>query len=206
MRKLSWKKVNLEVPIPIPGTVRVRQSQAFKLAAALAVGIVAALIIMMTGFGAEYKTATVMYRAFVGFLFGSVSVFILEQLLDRVGIPLFVAKNEEMHSVWVSEAYDDDYLYTLDEPKESEEDQPEKAEASETEGEPADGTESGETGDEVDQLLKDVAADENGEAKAAGFVPFFAEEQPTEFNGLTAENLPKASDETSSSEKEAAPH
>lgn len=198
MRKLSWKKVNLEVPIPIPGMVRVRQSQAFKLAAALAVGIVAALIIMMTGFGAEYKTATVMHRAFVGFLFGSVSVFILEQLLDRVGIPLFVARNEEMHSVWVSEAYDDDYLYTLDEPEESEEEQAEESEASGTGEEPAAGTESGETGDEVDQLLKDVAAEENGEAKEPEFVPFFAEEQPTEFNGLTAEELPKASDEAAS--------
>lgn len=203
MRKLSWKKVNLEVPIPIPGMVQVRQSQAFKLAAALAVGIVAALIIMMTGFGAEYKTATVMHRALVGFLFGSVSMFILEQLLDRVGIPLFVAKNEEMHSVWVSEAYDDDYLYTLDEPAESGEDQPEEAEALETEGEPAAGTESAETDDEVDQLLKDVAAEENVEAKEPEFVPFFAEEQPTEFNGLTAEDLPKASDEALPSEKEA---
>ena len=115
MRKFSWKKVNVEVPVPIPGAVRLRQSQAFKLAAALAVGVVAALIIMMTGFGAEYKTSTVMYRAFVGFLFGSFSVFILEQLLDRFGIPMFVARNEELRSVWVSEAYDDDYLYALDE-------------------------------------------------------------------------------------------
>lgn len=203
MRKLSWKKVNLEVPIPVPGLVQIRQSQAFKLAAALAVGIVAALIIMMTGFGAEYKTATVMHRAFVGFLFGSVSVLILEQLLDRVGIPLFVARNEEMHSVWVSEAYDDDYLYTLDEPEESEEDQPEEAEASETEGEPAAGTGPDETGDEVDQLLKDVAAGGNEEAKEPDFVPFFAEEQPAEFNALTAENLPKASDEAAPTEEAA---
>ena len=53
MRKFSWKKVNVEVPVPIPGAVRLRQSQAFKLAAALAVGVVASLIIMMTGFGAD---------------------------------------------------------------------------------------------------------------------------------------------------------
>lgn len=196
MRELSWKKVNLKVPIPIPGMVRVRKSQVFKLAAALAVGVVAALIIMMAGFGAEYKTATVMYRAFVGFLFGSVSAFILEQLLDRVGIPLFVAKNEEMHSVWVSEAYEDDYLYMFNEPEESGEDQPEEADASENEEELVAETGDDESGDEVDQLLKDVAAEENGEAEATEFVPFFAEARPTEFNGLPEENQPKASDET----------
>ncbi|MDO4204708.1 MAG: hypothetical protein Q4D07_09510 [Selenomonadaceae bacterium] len=193
MRKFSWKKVNVEVPVPIPGAVRLRQSQAFKLAAALAVGVVAALIIMMTGFGAEYKTATVMYRAFVGFLFGSFSVFILEQLLDRIGIPMFVARNAEMQSVWVSEAYDDDYLYALDEGEEISE---EAAEAEET-GEEAGGegseeNASGDTDAAVDQLLADVAAEESGEKAEPEFVPFFAEEEPAEFNAFTAENLPKA--------------
>lgn len=212
MRKLSWKKVNLEVPIPIPGMVRIqiRQSQVYKLTAALAVGIVAALIIMMTGFGAEYKTETVMHRALVGFLFGSVSVLLLEQLLVRIGIPLFVAKNEEMHSVWVSEAYDDDYLYTLTEPEEPEEepeeDQPEE-DGEEAEGEAASEAEAedGEAGDEVDQLLKDVAAEESGEQKEQEFVPFFAEEEPAEFNALSAETLPKAEEDKGPHEGEPAP-
>ena len=189
MRKFSWKKVNVEVPVPIPGAVRLRQSQAFKLAAALAVGGVAAIIIMMTGFGAEYKTSTVMYRAFVGFLFGSFSVFILEQLLDRFGIPMFVARNEELQSVWVSEAYDDDYLYALDEDTE---------ETAEEEGAEEAGEESPEepvpddADAEVDQLLAEVAAEDSEKPAEPEFVPFFAEERPAEFNAFTAENLPKA--------------
>ncbi len=189
MRKFSWKKVNVEVPVPIPGAVRLRQSQAFKLAAALAVGVVAALIIMMTGFGAEYKTSTVMYRAFVGVLFGSFSVFILEQLLDRFGIPMFVARNEELRSVWVSEAYDDDYLYALDEDTE---------ETAEEEGAEEAGEESPEepvpddADAEVDQLLAEVVAEDSEKPAEPEFVPFFAEERPAEFNAFTAENLPKA--------------
>lgn len=193
MRKFSWKKVNVEVPVPIPGAVRLRQSQAFKLAVALAVGVVAALIIMMTGFGAEYKTTTVLYRAFVGFLSGSVIVFALELLLDRVGIPLFVSKNAEMHSVWVSEAYDDDYLYTLDEePEESGDEQQEESEEALAEETDIPGEGAGETDAAVDQLLADVAAENAGDPNEPAFVPFFAEEKPAEFNAFTVENLPKA--------------
>lgn len=190
MRKFSWTKVNVEVPVPVPGAVRLRQSQAFKLAAALAVGIVAALIIMMTGFGAEYKTSTVMYRALVGFLFGSVSVFILEQFLDRIGIPMFVAKNADMQSVWVSEAYDDDYLYALEEETEEEADEEEAAE--ETEEGTAEQSADAETDAAVDELLADVASEDSPEKTGPDFVPFFAEEGPAEFNAFTAENLPKA--------------
>lgn len=190
MRKFSWTKVNVEVPVPIPGAVRLHQSQAFKLAAALAVGIVAALIIMMTGFGAEYKTSTVMYRALVGFLFGSVSVFILEQFLDRIGIPMFVAKNADMQSVWVSEAYDDDYLYALEEETEEEADEEEAAE--ETEEGTAEQSADAETDAAVDELLADVASEDSPEKTGPDFVPFFAEEGPAEFSAFTAENLPKA--------------
>lgn len=77
----------------------------FKLGISLATAVIAASIIVITGIFSERMLSVVFLRALVGFCVSSVFMGGVLYWLDEVGIPLFIAKNEEqLQTEWLSEA------------------------------------------------------------------------------------------------------
>jgi len=133
----------------------------FKVLAALVVGIVAAVIIVVAGLEAERQSYVVMNRAIVGFSVSAMVMFLACFWLDKRGIPLYVSKHQELQSSWVSEPDDAEEEALLAEMA----DQSSAEEAVEKEAEGA-GEAEPETAEEQDT----EAAEETGEP-VDGFAP-----------------------------------
>lgn len=77
----------------------------FKLGISLVTAVIAASIIVITGIFSDRMLSVVFLRAIVGFCVSGIFMGGILYWLDQVGIPLFIAKNEEqMQMEWLSEA------------------------------------------------------------------------------------------------------
>ena len=77
----------------------------FKIGISLVTAVVAASIIVIAGLFSDRMLSVVFWRALVGFCVSGVFMGSVLYWLDRFGIPLFIAKNEEQIQMeWLSEA------------------------------------------------------------------------------------------------------
>ena len=149
----------------------------FKLSVALVTAVIAASIIVIAGIFSDRQLSVVFWRAVIGFFVSGIFMGGALYWLDRIGIPLFIAKHEDQIQMdWLSEA---------EETEPETEEQPEgEAEASE---------------EELEELIKQEGED----AVPEGEMPAEAEsgEAPEE----TAADTDGASEAEAVPEAEAAP-
>ena len=137
----------------------------YKLGISLVTAVIAASLIVIAGLFSDRMISVVLWRAVVGFCVAGVFMGGVLYWLDKFGIPLFIAKNEEqLQMEWLSEA---------EEPEQTGEEVSEAAE----EAEPG----------ELEELMPQPDENSSGEEAPAGTSGSAANNPGEEPNGETAQ-------------------
>ncbi len=137
----------------------------YKLGISLVTAVIAASLIVIAGLFSDRMISVVLWRAVVGFCVAGVFMGGVLYWLDKFGIPLFIAKNEEqLQMEWLSEA---------EEPEQTGEEVSEAAE----EAEPG----------ELEELMPQPDENASGEEAPAGTSGSAANNPGEEPNGETAQ-------------------
>ncbi|MBQ9634573.1 MAG: hypothetical protein IJR37_06120 [Schwartzia sp.] len=169
----------------------------FKLGIALVTAVIAAAIIVIAGIFSDRQLGVVFWRAVIGFFVSGIFMGGTLYWLDRVGIPLFIARHEEQIQMeWLAEAEESE-AGTEGEPEEAEPESGELEELMPQEGE--EGVPQAEEGAELSEQENGAAPETDadnpegpseGDASAEGEVPEVTEEaQPTDEAAASGEDI-----------------
>ena len=169
----------------------------FKLGIALVTAVIAAAIIVIAGIFSNRQLGVVFWRAVIGFFVSGIFMGGTLYWLDRVGIPLFIARHEEQIQMeWLAEAEESE-AGTEGEPEEAEPESGELEELMPQEGE--EGVPQAEEGAELSEQENGAAPETDadnpegpseGDASAEGEVPEVTEEaQPTDEAAASGEDI-----------------